>query len=160
MRKLIFLLAVTLLSQMVVAQQQSDATLEETIQWISQFTETSKYERGNFENSTTFYVVSHSINDLTFYYERNEIRLDDYKNRGYEVNFNLSEVTDIWLRKHWIYDDIYGISIYVGDKNHFIDFYQNKDLATRMFKALKHLCSFYPQYKIEIKDRTSFENKF
>jgi hypothetical protein len=174
MKKLIFLLAVILLSQMVVAQQQSDATLEETIEWLNKYSFSKKEEKTNrswhlekseltiqnFNNTITFKTELYE--HFKYFYSDGSLREDKglkISAASYEPDFKLQEVKKIWTNP---FDDlvILNFNLQNGKTASLIYWGEDMNLAKRVYKALKHLFSYYPQYKVIFEDKTELENKF
>jgi hypothetical protein len=161
------LLIITLFIGLGNVNAQSDATLDETIQWLNTYGikensgERTLYKDGAW--SETMYNWNVFLNNegiATFEFTK-RFR-DDVDNNWRNNNSNtpttsgtIMEISRIGIKpssagyRVWISRERPGASFYFNNKND----------ANSLFKALKHLSSFY-KTKIEFTDLVSLKNKF
>jgi len=168
------LLIITLFIGIGNVNAQSDATKEETLNWLNTYWIKLSYQEMMESNNniyTKLYIaIDHNgKRDLAL-----DMRNDAYSKRIY-MNTNLNSVTKIQLAP--LQKNGYKISIITDTQSvEFMEINDDEDTrkwkgysfvtnfskqtdAFRVFKALKHLYTFY-NYKVEFVDKVSIENKF
>jgi len=155
------------------ANAQSDATKEETISWINIYgakgAESGK-SGGITRSRTDIYI--NEVNEMAIITtERWWLDLDDPKawkenGKNFRKMYRISDIEFIMLQPvvedEYNYDKgYYKVRLLLKDKEIYGSFFvfPDKEKANSLFKALKHLASFY-ETNIEFIDQVSLENKF
>ncbi|CAM1340367.1 hypothetical protein [Tenacibaculum aestuarii] len=164
MKHLLFLLVLTLSINTTNAQ---DATLQETIDWLNIYGFEDNFSDVNKRKTKVECDVSLNKNGVaSFYFIYFEMSKDDsdWREREYDnyERFSILQVKFIYL-----YPPIgnrQGYTIRIGVQNKdislFVEF-PDKEKAISLFKALKHLNTFY-SHEIQFIDkiRPDLKNKF
>jgi len=153
MKKILLLLSLVL--TFTTTHAQSDATIEETIDWINTFAFQKAYD-----------INSHNKRHYSIFYieEYSELQLrkqdEEYDNLEYE---KIPIKSFVKLRTSVRGDGSYFIALYFtkqssGNSTYFFSL-PDKKITERTFKALKHLFKLL-NHNLVIKDTLSIENKF
>lgn len=144
---------------------QSDATLEETIKWLDVYGVNENLSREEYKNSGGWYetkiiwdVHLNSKGETKFKY-REKYRSDEtpWKDDSLD-DFSIYDITSIELNPPNDARDYY-IFIQYRTKGYLLIEFADKEKATSLFKALKHLATFYDN-EIKLKDTVSLKDKF
>ena len=165
MKKAILILTL-LLTCVVSSNAQSDATLEETIQWINLYgLKDNGVSIMNSDGSGSEYTQKWTLsNDNTIIFNIESLEKVFGKNHP-EKNtttekWQLSEITRINCGPA-DYGLGYYVTLIISGQNltHWDVHFQKSENAERLFSALKHLCSFF-EYEIKFGNMITLENKF
>ena len=150
------LLIIGLFIGLVNVNAQSDATLNETIEWLETYGEQllkNEFTKPIYENV----VFSIDTENLIQTYIYN----DTHESRSIRHSLKLESVIKIILRKTDESNYLVSFQHIKEGKTQWLPlFFKNKTDATRFYNAIKHLYSFYSDYNPSWDNILELENKF
>lgn len=162
-----FVILSLFLTCIISSNAQSDATLEETIQWINLYGlkgngVSIRESDGSGSEYTQKWALSND-NTIIFNIENMEkVFGTDYieETNTMTAKWQLSEITRI-ICGPADYVLGYHVTLIISGQNltYWDVHFQKSENAERLFSALKHLCSFF-EYEIKFGNMITLENKF
>jgi len=147
---------------------QSDATKEETVQWLDIYGLTGNLERIEHERIGWFetmykwdvYLNKEGITTFVFNQKFRDDENNNWVDNNRDTQTNSGTIMEISIVQIYPSDGGYRVSILVEKKFGGVNiFFNKKENAISLYKALKHLASFYDT-NIEFYDMVSLKNKF
>lgn len=169
---MMFVLLFICMINKINAQQEDGPTLEETVEWLDTYVDEYGHYAGVYGDVADggLHCTLNDEREVILSYHIVSEKNGDYDKKNYQDRFNIKHIEKIMFLPNTINNEykihIIGIPKFnLGHKDWkqydmFFLLFKDKSEALRVYKAFKHLYSFFPDYDTEFVDKVSLEDKF